>query len=322
MKLSIVAPVYNEEETLRPLAEKIADVCEREGYDFEVLFVDDGSTDLTFEVLRELCEEYPWIKVVRFQRNFGQSAAMSAGFDHASGDVIVTIDADLQNDPEDIPLLLEKIDQGFDIVSGWRKGRMDNKALRILPSMAANGLIRWITGVKLHDIGCTLKAYRRPIVENISLYGDLHRFLPVLGHRVGAKIAEIPVRHHPRRHGVSKYGMGRILRVAFDLFTIKFLMSFSTRPMHFFGYISLFLFTAAAAAGGFAVYMKWFTERRQDLSDNPLLYLTVLLIIVGVQFLATGLLAEINLRTYHESEGRTPYIVGSKINLPEDSRGC
>ena len=319
MKLSIITPIYNEEETIRPLVEKISDVCEREKYDFEIILVDDGSTDLSAEVMKEMSEDDPRVKAVHFQRNFGQAAAMSAGFDYATGDLIVTIDADLQNDPKDIPRLIAKMDEGYDIVSGWRKGRMDN-ILRIIPSVIANKMIKWTTGVDLHDIGCTLKVYRKSIVQNIKLYGDLHRFVPILGHRVGAKIAEIEVQHHPRRHGVSKYGMGRILRVIFDLFTIKFLLTFSTRPMHFFGYISMVLSIGALLSGGYAVYMKWFTPRQQDLSDNPLLYLTVLLIIVAVQFLATGLLAEINLRTYHESEGGVPYIVNCTRNIDEGQK--
>jgi glycosyltransferase involved in cell wall biosynthesis len=281
------------------------------------VLVDDGSTDKSPAILERIARENPHVKVIFFQRNFGQSAALAAGFHHSVGDMIVTIDADLQNDPEDIPLLIRKLNEGYDIVSGWRKGRKDNRILRTIPSVIANRTIRWVTGVDLHDIGCTLKVYKRRIARNIDLYGDLHRFIPILGHRVGAKIAEIEVRHHPRQHGVSKYGLGRVVRVLFDLFTLKFLLSFSTRPMHFFGYITLFLYAMAVLSGAIAVYMKWFDESHVDLSGNPLLYLTVLLTIVGAQFLATGLLAEINLRTYHETRAKPIYTLTRKLNFPD-----
>lgn len=317
MDISIVAPIYNEEETIEKLCDGITRVCRRNDYDFEIVLVDDGSTDDSPAILERLANENPHIKVVFFQKNFGQSAALAAGFHHSVGDLIVTIDADLQNDPEDIPLLIQKLDEGYDIVSGWRKGRKDNRVLRIIPSVIANGTIRLVTGVDLHDIGCTLKVYKRRIARNIDLYGDLHRFVPILGHRVGARIAEVEVRHHPRRYGVSKYGLGRVVRVLFDLFTLKFLLSFSMRPMHFFGYITLFLYGMAALSGAIAVYMKWFGESRTDLSGNPLLYLTILLIIVGAQFLATGLLAEINLRTYHETQDKPTYVLTRKLNFPD-----
>jgi len=317
MKLSVISPVYNEEETLTTLCEKISTVCRENHYDFEILFVDDGSNDSSPAILEELAEDDPHVRVILFQRNFGQSAALSAGFRYAQGDVIVTIDADLQNDPEDIPALVDKLNEGFDIVSGWRRGRRDSTLFRIIPSMAANRIIRLITGVNLHDTGCTLKAYRRQMIEKITLYGDLHRFIPILGHRIGARITEIEVRHHPRTHGVSKYVLGRVARVVFDLLTIKFLLSYSMRPMHFFGYISLWINFMACISGSIAVYLKWFAEKKQDLSDSPLLYLTILLIIVGVQFLATGLLAEINLRTYHESGDRATYLISKTLNLPE-----
>jgi len=321
MDISIVSPIFNEEESIEILCDRICDVCSRNGYDFEVIFVDDGSSDGSPAVLERLAAANPRVKVVFFQRNFGQSAALAAGFDHASGELIVTIDADLQNDPEDIPPLIQKLEEGYDIVSGWRKARKDNRILRILPSFMANRFIKWTTGVDLHDIGCTLKVYRRSVIQNIKLYGDLHRFIPILGHQVGARIAEIEVRHHPRRFGTSKYGLGRISKVVFDLFTLKFLLSFSTRPMHFFGYVAFFFYSLAGLSGLTTVYMKWFSRYRTDLSGNPLLYLTVLLIIVGVQFMATGLLAEINLRTYHEAQDKPTYVLTRKLNFSDRRPG-
>lgn len=307
LSLSIVIPVYNEEESILELHNRIESVVKALKLSYEIIFVDDGSKDRTFEILKTVHDRDKHVKVVRFRRNFGQSAALAAGFDISGGDVIVTMDGDLQNDPGDIPVLLQKIDEGFDIVSGWRKCRKDTMVTRKVPSHIANFIISRVTGVKLHDYGCTLKAYRRATVKNIHLYGELHRFIPALASLYGARIVEIEVAHHPRRHGVTKYGVSRTLRVILDLFTVEFLLRFSTRPMQIFGLFGLVAGFTGFCIASYLTYLKLF--RGVELSGRPLMLLSVLLMVVGVQFIAMGLMGELIIRVYYESQNKKIYSV-------------
>ncbi len=313
--LSVVIPAYNEEENIPLLYEKLKRVLDELGKGYEVIFIDDGSEDKTFQILRNIAQKDGKIKVIRFRRNYGQTAAMYAGFEHARGEVIVTIDADLQNDPEDIPVLLTKIEEGYDIVSGWRKERKDPFLSRRLPSRVANWIISKVTGVKLHDYGCTLKAYRADIAKRYRLYGDMHRFLPALAKRFGAKVTEIPVRHHPRLYGKSKYGIGRTVRVILDIFLVKFLNEYITKPLYVFGGIGFLLLTVGVLIELYLTLLKLFTGA--DIGGRPLLILGVLLILTGVQLLSTGIIAELIIRTYYESRGEKPYVIEEKINLEE-----
>jgi len=313
--VSIVIPVLNEEENIPILHEELTRTLEKVGLEYEVLFVDDGSSDASLEVLAKLNQEDPRVCVISFRKNFGQTAAMSAGFDNASGDVIITMDADLQNDPADIPVLLEKIREGADVVTGWRFNRQDPFFSRKLPSMIANRIISWATGVYLHDYGCTLKAFRHDVIKTIKLYGEMHRFIPAIASSMGVSIAELKVNHRSRRFGTSKYGISRTLRVILDLITVKFLLSYATRPIHVFGTIGL---VSGFAGVVLAIIM---TIQRQlygmPLSDRPLLLLAILLIFVGVQFVTIGLVAEMLARTYHESQNKPTYyvrkIIGGKM---------
>ena len=314
--ISVVIPAYNEEENIPILYEKLKKVLENLGEDYEIIFVDDGSTDRTYEILKEIAQKDKKVKVIRFRRNFGQTAAMYAGFEHAKGDIIITMDADLQNDPEDIPRLLEKMKEGYDIVSGWRKDRKDPFLSRKLPSMIANWIISKVTGVHLHDYGCTLKAYKADIAKNYRLYGDMHRFLPALAKRFGAKITEIPVKHHPRLYGKSKYGIGRTIRVILDIFLVKFLNEYITRPLYVFGGIGLTLFGVGFLIELYLTVLKIFFG--QDIGHRPLLILGVLLILSGIQLISTGIIAELIVRTYYESKGEKPYIIQEKINVEEE----
>jgi glycosyltransferase involved in cell wall biosynthesis len=322
LNLSIVIPVLNEEENLHELYDRLTHVLKRLKKSYELIFVDDGSRDQSFEILRGLVRIDPAVRAIRFRRNFGQTAAMSAGFDHARGDVIIPMDADLQNDPIDIERLLEKLDEGYDVVSGWRADRKDGFILRRLPSILANRLIAKMTGVYLHDFGCTLKAYRREVLENINLYGELHRFIPVLAKLVGAEIAEIKVTHHPRRGGKSKYGISRTLRVILDLITIKFLMSYSTRPIQIFGLMGLIAFLAGMGicsylsigklffpAGVHSGWLSYLYSETSLIQRLPMLVLGVLLLFTGIQFITMGLLGELMIRTYYESQKKPIYVI-------------
>ncbi len=313
--ISVVIPAYNEEENIPILYQKLKKVLDNLKEDYEIIFVDDGSTDRTPEILEEIAQKDKKVKVIRFRRNFGQTAAIYAGFEHATGDIIITMDADLQNDPEDIPKLLEKIREGYDIVSGWRKERKDPFLSRKLPSMIANWIISKVTGVKLHDYGCTLKAYRKEIAKRYRLYGDMHRFLPALAKRFGAKITEIPVKHHPRLYGKSKYGIDRTIRVILDIFLVKFLNEYITRPLYVFGGIGFILFFLGTIFGLYLTILKIFFG--QDIGGRPLLILSVLLILSGIQLISTGIIAELIVRTYYESRGEKPYIIEKKINFGE-----
>jgi len=301
-----VIPVYNEVDSLPRLYEALKGVMDGLDNPYEVVLVDDGSRDGSLNYLEELAERDPHIVVVSFRRNFGQTAAMAAGFEYSKGEVIITMDADLQNDPGDIPMMLEKI-KGKDVVSGWRKDRKDPFLSRKLPSLAANWLISKVTGVKLHDYGCTLKAYRREVVENIKLYGEMHRFIPAIASWVGAEIVEVPTKHHPRRFGTSKYGISRTLRVVLDLITVRFLQSFSTRPIHAFGPPGLLMGFAGFLISLYLSYEK--IVYGVDIGNRPLLLLGVLLMILGVQAVVMGLLGEMLARIYHESQDKPIFVV-------------
>jgi len=316
IKVSIVVPVFNEEENVPILCEKLNDVMPGLKQPYEILLVDDGSSDGSWEKLLQCSKKYKGIRLIRFRRNFGQTAAMSAGFREAKGEIIITLDADLQNDPSDIPEILKKMEQGFDVVSGWRKDRKDAFINRKLPSMMANGLISTITGVPLHDYGCTLKGYRKEIVKNLDLYGEMHRFIPALASWVGGNIAEIAVNHHPRRFGKTKYGISRTLRVILDLITVKFLLKYSTRPIQIFGKIGLSLGALGTVMLTTMTVLHILykcgigTEQMAKLIKSPFWVMSsFMLIFFGVQFLSMGLLAEIQIRTYHESQNKPIYVI-------------
>lgn len=316
-RLSVVAPVFNEEESLGHLHGRISEALEGVDAEAEIILVNDGSTDRTEEVLEELAARDERVVAVHLRRNFGQSAAMAAGFDQARGEVVVAMDADLQNDPNDIPRLLEKLDEGYDVVSGWRKDRKDKWLTRRLPSNVANWFISTITGVHLHDYGCSLKAYRREVLQDIRLYGDMHRFIPALAHWAGGSIAEIPVTHHARQFGTSKYGLGRIFRVVLDLITVKFLMSYSTKPIQVFGVPGLIAGVLGVAIGIYLLIVKF--HGHKDIGGRPLLMVGILLIFMAGQFITLGLLAELQARTYYESSGRPIYALRRVVdNRPEE----
>lgn len=305
--LSIVIPIFNEEESLEQLHARLSPIMESLGQTYEIILVDDGSTDRTFPILRELHERDPHIRVIRFRRNFGQTAAFSAGFDFARGNVIITLDADLQNDPADIPLLLQKIDEGYDVVSGWRFRRKDPFLNRRLPSVMANSLISWMTNVKLHDYGCSLKAYRSEVVKNIRLYGEMHRFIPALTSWLGVQVAEVAVNHSPRKYGKSKYGLSRIVKVWLDLLTVKFLLDYATRPIQIFGLMGMLCLSGGTLLGGYLSVSKLLFD--QPLADRPLLLLAVLLVVLGVQLITMGLIGELVVRTYYEAQQKPIYTV-------------
>lgn len=307
LDVSAVVPIYNEVESIPPLIETIASVFQENGISYEILCVDDGSTDGSTELLRQLAQQRPDLRAVLLRRNYGQTAAMAAGFNHARGDVVITLDGDLQNDPADIPRLLAKLDEGYDLVSGWRKDRQDAMVTRLVPSRIANWLIRKVTEVRIHDYGCSLKAYRAELVRDMNLYGELHRFLPALAFIEGARIAELPVRHHARRYGYSKYGLGRTFRVLMDLFTIFFMKKFLTRPMHVFGLFGLVSMLSGIGLGLYLTFLKF--GLGESIGDRPLLILAVVLFLTGVHLLSLGLLAELSMRTYHESQNRPIYRV-------------
>ena len=307
MKISVVIPIYNEEENLTLLYEELSGVLKSLACSYEILFIDDGSSDTSLTILQSLQEADPMVIVVQFRRNFGQTAAMSAGFDYSSGDVIITMDGDLQNDPSDIPRFLEKIEEGFDVVTGWRHERKDKFLSRRLPSMIANKIISWTTGVALHDYGCTLKAFRKEVIKNIRLYGEMHRFIPAIASGMGISFTEIKVNHRARRFGISKYGISRTIRVVLDLITVKFLLSYATRPIQIFGLLGVISGTA-----GFLIALIMTIQRQffaVPLSDRPLLLLAIVLIFIGIQFVSIGLIGELQARTYHEAQEKPVYYV-------------
>ena len=308
MDLSVVVPVYNEETNVEPLVGEINGVLRHLGKSYEVVVVDDGSEDRTFAVLSKLHREQPTMKVVRLKRNFGQTAALAAGLAYARGEIVVLMDGDGQNDPADIPALLAKLAEGNDMVAGWRFNRRDPFLNRRLPSMIANRLISWTTRVKLHDYGCTLKAMRKDIAKNLKLYGEMHRFIPAIAFERGARIAELKVNHRPRLRGQSKYGITRTLRVVLDLLTVKFMISYSTRPSHVFGPIGILSGVAGFLIAIYLTIQKWVYDL--EIGGRPLLLLAILLIFIGFQFVTMGLLGEMLARTYHESQDRPVFVVG------------
>ncbi|MFC2029423.1 glycosyltransferase family 2 protein [Chloroflexota bacterium] len=313
MDISVVVPVLDEEESLPLLHERLTEALAEAGYEYELIIIDDGSTDRSFEILCELQAQDEHLRVVRFRRNFGQTAAFAAGFDRAQGDVIITIDADLQNDPADIPALVSKMDEGYDVVSGWRLNRQDRFLDRRLPSIVANWLIGWVTDVRIHDYGCSLKAYRRDVLADVQLYGELHRFIPALAHAAGARVTEIPVSHHPRRYGKAKYGLSRTVKVFLDILAVRFLMSFSTRPIHIFGLLGLGSFLVGSLVLTYLAAVRLFFQ--QPIANRPLTLLGILLVMLGVQLVTSGLLAELVTRTYYESQGKRIYTVREELGV-------
>lgn len=315
MSVSVVLPVYNECENLQPLYQALREVLVTLGRPFEILFVDDGSRDGSTEVLRRLAADDDAVRVISFRRNFGQTAAIDAGLHHASGEVIVLMDADAQNDPTDIPSMIAKLDEGFDLVHGWRKDRQDPFLNRRLPSLVANWLISRTTRFPIHDLGCTLKVLRREIAEDLDLYGEMHRFIPILAQWRGARCVEMVTKHHPRRHGVSKYGISRTLRVVLDLITVKYLIQYLTSPMKLFGLFGLGCGALGVATGAALVVLK--LTQGADMTGNPLLLLSVSSVLAGLQFLVLGMLGELGVRGYYESQGKKPYTIRERINFPE-----
>lgn len=321
VEVSLVIPVLNEEQNLEELHAQIDVAMRSQPETYEIIFVDDGSTDGSFAALRRLQAEDEHVRVVRLRRNFGQTAAFSAGFDLARGNVIITMDADLQNDPADIPLLLAKVAEGCDIVSGWRVNRMDQYLKRRLPSRLANGLISRVTGVRLHDYGCSLKAYRREVIQNVQLYGELHRFIPALASWIGVQVSEVPVNHRARRFGRSKYGLNRTVKVLLDLLTVKFLLSYATRPIQVFGLAGAFSLALGLLTGGYLTFER--VVLGMPLADRPLLLMAVLLVVLGVQLIIMGLLGELVIRTYFEVQNKPRYVVRETLDntgLREEGR--
>lgn len=316
-QVSVVVPLLDEQDNLPALYEQITEALD-ERYSYEILFIDDGSTDKSFELLKGFHEKDDRVRVLSFRKNFGQTAAMSAGFDHARGQIIIALDADLQNDPADIPMLVDKLEEGYDVVSGWRKVRHDHAVTRLLPSKIANWIIGRITGVKIHDYGCTLKAYRKEVLDETKLYGEMHRFIPALASWSGARIAECVVNHRPRVAGQAKYGLGRTFKVVLDLITVKFLGSFSTKPIYVFGGLGGWSFLGAMLCGLIVLYQKFISPEHLGMNRNPLLVLTAVLIITTVQFVLMGLLAELLVRTYHESQNRATYVIREKLESSKE----
>src|SRR5215467_3707843 len=312
-RISVLVPIYNEQENIPLLFDDLFPVLSRLGCTFEVIAVDDGSRDGSFAVLKAFAERRPELKVISFRRNYGQTAAIMAGIDHAAGDIIISIDADLQNDPADIPNLLAKLGEGFDVVSGWRKDRKDGQLRRNLVSRVANRVISRISGVRLHDYGCTLKAYRSEVVKDVRLYGEMHRFIPIYASWMGAKVAEIPVRHHARQHGHSNYGLERIFKVILDLIVVKFLDRHFVKPIYVFGGFGILSLLLGAASFLLMLALRWFEGI--SMISTPLPLVTVMGIMTGVSSILMGLLAEMVVRTYFESQQRTNYMVRERINF-------
>lgn len=317
MKLSIVFPVYNESGSLNELYEEINAVLSDLKCVYEIIAVNDGSRDTSASILDALASRNPHFKVIHFSKNYGQTAALAAGFAAASGDIVIPMDADLQNDPRDIPRLLDEVNKGFDVVSGWRKNRQDT-FIRRFPSMLANKLISYFTGIRLHDYGCTLKAYRREVIKDVRFYGEMHRFMPAYAAWYGARISELVVNHRSRKYDVSKYGISRTFRVILDLITVKFLMKYLAKPIHFFGGAGIISLLLGSLSGFIALYLRLFEGIH--LIKTPLPLLTIFLVIMGVQFILMGLLAEILIRIYHEPQGKSTYVIRQRINFDHATR--
>jgi glycosyltransferase involved in cell wall biosynthesis len=311
--LSVLIPIKDERDNVGPLHEQLTAVLRPTGWDYEIVFVDDGSADDSFQLLDDLAVRDDRVKVVRLRRNYGQTAALLAGIDWSRGSIIVTMDGDLQNDPADIPALIAKLDEGYDVVLGQRMNRQDSFVIRKLPSLMANWLIRKVTNIPFKDFGCTLRALRRDVAESLPLYGEMHRFVPALALQYGARMAQIPVRHHPRRAGVTKYNLTRTIRVMLDLMTVKFLSGYLTRPMHVLGTVGLGMMGVGGLSFLATIVMKW--AQGIFWTGNPLLLLSVMLEVIGIQFILMGLLGEVLARTYFESQGKTPYAVRTTRNL-------
>src|SRR5438132_11704843 len=311
-ELSLFLPVLDEEENLRPMHDKIRSALDALGKTAEVIYVDDGSTDRSLPILKEIAAGDDRVRVVSLRRNYGQTAAMSAGIDAAKGEILIPMDADLQNDPADIARLLEKLDEGYDVVSGWRKNRQDKLISRKIPSQIANRIISWIGGVPLHDYGCSLKAYRRDVIQDVKLYGEMHRFIPIYASWAGARVTEIPVDHHARTMGKSKYGISRTIKVVFDLMTIKFMASYQTKPIYVFGTFGIIAFLLAMIAGVWSIVLKFYGV---SFIQTPLPVVTVVMLAISVQFFLMGLLAELLVRTYHESQDKAIYAVRERIGF-------
>lgn len=319
-ELSLFLPVLDEEENLRPMHAKIASALDALGKSAEVIYVDDGSTDRSLEILKEIAAGDDRVRVISLRRNYGQTAAMSAGIDAALGEILIPMDADLQNDPADIKRLLDKLDEGYDVVSGWRKNRQDKMISRKIPSQIANRVISWIGGVPLHDYGCSLKAYRREVIQDVKLYGEMHRFIPIYASWAGARVTEIPVDHHARTAGRSKYGISRTIKVIFDLMTIKFMAEYHTKPIYVFGTFGLLAFVSSVLAGLYALFMKfshWFgmPQYHADFVETPLPILSIVMFAISIQFFLMGLLAELLVRTYHESQDKAIYAVRERVGF-------
>ena len=310
--ISLVIPIFNEDQNISPLCKELKTVMKGMRVEYEVIFVDDGSDDGSSEVLQQLAQEDKRIKVIQFRKNFGQTAAIAAGVEHSQGEIIFTMDGDGQNDPRDIPRLLEKLEEGYDVASGWRKNRKDPFLNKKFPSAVANRLISWLTRVRLHDYGCTLKAYRRDILKDVRLYGEMHRFIPAYASWVGARIAEMEVAHHPRKYGRSKYGLSRTTSIILDLITILFLQRYSTKPIRLFGGAGMILFALGVLTGLFVLLRKlvW-----GGVWISPMILISFLFITMGVMFILLGLIAEIIIRTYHESQGKPIYAIKTTVNL-------
>jgi glycosyltransferase involved in cell wall biosynthesis len=314
LDLSIVTPFYNEAENIPGFFAELGEVLEPTGLTWEIIAIDDGSTDETFSLLKDEAMRRSQVKAVQLRKNFGQTAALSAGFDLANGEIVVTMDGDLQNDPKDIPALVSGIRSGVDIVSGWREKRQDPFLSRRLPSIIANRMISMVTGVKLHDYGCTLKAFKKEVAKNIRLYGEMHRFIPAIASWMGVVIAEIPVNHRARKFGRSKYGISRTIRVLLDLITVKFLLTYSTRPIHVFGLWGIISGLIGFGLAGFLTIQRLFFDT--PLANRPILLLAILLIFIGIQFISMGLLGELQVRTYHESQGKPIYYLKEIFEHP------
>lgn len=316
-ELSLFLPVLDEEENLRPMHDRIGAALDALGKSAEVIYVDDGSTDKSLLILKEIAASDDRVRVISLRRNYGQTAAMSAGIDAAKGEILIPMDADLQNDPADIARLLEKLDEGYDVVSGWRKNRQDKLISRKIPSQIANRIISWIGGVHLHDYGCSLKAYRRDVIQDVKLYGEMHRFIPIYASWAGARVAEIPVDHHARTMGKSKYGISRTVKVIFDLMTIKFMASYQTKPIYVFGVFGMLAFMIAMVAGVWSIVLKLIYGTSFILTPLPVI--AVVMLAISVQFFLMGLLAELLVRTYHESQDKAIYAVREKIGFERNA---
>ncbi|MGM0365720.1 MAG: glycosyltransferase family 2 protein [Actinomycetota bacterium] len=306
-EISVIVPIYNEEKNIKALSSRLKETLEGTGLSYEVLLIDDGSRDSSWEEMVKIHQQDNRFRAIKLRRNFGQTAAMSAGFDYCRGEIAVTLDADLQNEPEDIPKLIEEINKGYDVVSGWRKNRKENYITRRFPSRMANWLISFLTGVRLHDFGCTLKAYKKDVIKNTKLYGEMHRYIPALASWMGINVSEVIVSHNPRKHGKSKYGLNRIFKVFLDIITLKFLLSFSTKPIQIFGLFGIIVGTLGGILTLILIIQRIFFLI--SLGNRPLFILAIFLVFIGIQFITFGLLAELNIRIYHESQQKPIYFV-------------